>query len=218
MPKHQKKFSSTAKRRVTHASKFVYAICYCQENGCMLVARKRRFAYFYGNHNGDMVETVFPHGKFVDHGGGLLCFPGGGLEESNPLNGAKREFCEETGENINDYKVLDIKILSLIDGVFPYYGVFFRFSRQELTRLFYAIYYNLSDKNDKMRRLSHNINIKETEYTNVVPINWNVDYFNTKIRDDELESVFDHCKMIKYATYFQANVWFYNLIKDFLLI
>lgn len=203
---------------------YAYAICYCSLTRDMLVFMKRKRAYFYGNtynKNSHVVENVFHNGENITHGGGLYCFPGGGRNARYAVDDAMREFMEETGIYLRNYQINEYYTIE-IDAQ-PYaYGVFFDFSPQVFGKLYADVTKSLNDKNDAVNQFIHAVKQKKIAPLNprqpkINHANQGLDFFNTRIKDDELDAV--GIKSIDdYAIYFGDNIftgWFREFVRDF---
>ena len=117
----------------------VYAVIGDTNQRKILVFRKKEYAYFFGNKRScsDSLSKFryYPQGKYMIHGGGQYCFPGGGMTNfESELHAAYRELREETG-------------LALFDGQYPQFEISFT--------KFYALYINVGgDFNNIFARIA----------------------------------------------------------------
>lgn len=103
---------------------FVYAIVY-DSSGDFAKFVKNIKGYFFSNPNkpGSGTVNANPNGEL--HGAGKFAFPGGGLKSSeNRLDGAVREFYEETKYTLD--KQQSTGYYTGEDKTNTYYGVFFK--------------------------------------------------------------------------------------------
>ncbi len=101
----------------------VYA-CFHDGKGNILVTKKNLKGYFFHNKN-KPGGTIIPNGQPLN-GGGDYCLSGGGLEVLDPIDGALKEFLEETNVAVNPaiYKPSP-EYYHAGEGSNEFYGVYF---------------------------------------------------------------------------------------------
>lgn len=118
-----------------------YAVAY-ERNGGFIVATKNTRSYYYTSRSIYPHPTggwqVLPAGQDLTRkGGGLGCFPGGGLLENNPFLTARLEFLEETGADIMTFNSTAPPVDRMWDAGndWFYHGVYFQISGADLITL-----------------------------------------------------------------------------------
>jgi len=120
-------------------TKFAYAVIY-SSNGDFIIANKNNKAYYFTSRLLDPAKQdgwqVIPSGQLISLGGGMACFPGGGMGSHAAEQAARMEFLEETGVNLNGYPISAVASSGWTDGPYTYYGVYFRVAAADLTGIF----------------------------------------------------------------------------------
>lgn len=180
----------------------VYTIVYDQ-SGNFLKFTKCEKGYFFSDG-----QAIYTDGVSLK-GGGKFAFPGGDPKISKPVEGAIKEFLEETGVSLNDYTLE--KTTNLIGS--GYNGIFFLVSKEDLQKIFATIQTNLGIANKVIEKIksgtikSYQDITSNQEYAGCPPDNelQDIAIWNLKTNAESIDS-------LKNDT---ATDWFYNMLLNF---
>lgn len=182
----------------------VYTIVYDQ-SGNFLKFTKCEKGYFFSDG-----QAIYADGfSLEEKGGGKFAFPGGDPKISRPVEGAIKEFLEETGVSLNDYTLE--KTTNLIGS--GYYGIFFLVSKEDLQKMLVTIQNNFGIANTVIANIksgtikSYQDITNNKEYTGCPPDNelQDIAIWNLKTNAESIDS-------LKNDT---ATDWFYNMLQNF---
>jgi 8-oxo-dGTP pyrophosphatase MutT (NUDIX family) len=181
---------------------YVYAVVYSSEMKQCLVFMKKAYGFFF---------KLTPVPPEHNHGGGAPCFPGGGLEvidKGDHIVGARREFLEETGVDLNGDIVKWEPLASgefigkTKDGLVKYCAVFFDVDTGAFNYIVKQCETNL---NAKKELLTHELSEESIGvYKSKPPF----------IQDDELESLVSVslANLVEVFPNKPPTDWFYNFV------
>jgi 8-oxo-dGTP pyrophosphatase MutT (NUDIX family) len=169
----------------------VYAVVYSSTARKCLVFEKKEMGYYFGLKTGTVGKPRASGGISLEGGGiyypkggrlngsGKNCFPGGGLQGGeHPIDGAVREFKEETGVDLVIFKEQGI----LFDGRL-YYAVFFDVDERTFDRIFQQCQANIVAKEGAVDELRGLRDVSQSDARSILRGE------NLAINDDELALV-----------------------------
>lgn len=183
----------------------VYAVVH-DGTGNFLMARKNTYGFFFSTNGGAIVQK----GQGLN-GAGLPAFPGGGLESYTAIEGAKKEFLEETRVNLNQFglKCAEFKYNSR-RGKHLFSAVFFQVDTTYLRTIQKLAAKNLIIGNDvasaiyRNKATSYKDNIENNPYCPLDNELFSIEIWNVDTNKDDINALCDH----------EQVGWYYLIIKE----